>query len=100
MRSPHSEAGFTLMELMAATALGLLVIGTAMTTFKDAVGMTNTVSNVADASQNLRGGTNFLIHDLVQLAFTTPPSSACRRALILSREPAAPLTVPRGIHWS
>jgi Tfp pilus assembly protein PilW len=66
MRNTHPEAGFTLMELMAATALGLIVIGTAMTTFKDAVGMTSTASNVADASQNLRGGTNFLIHDLVQ----------------------------------
>lgn len=66
MRNTHSEAGFTLIELMASTALSLVVIGTAMTTFKDALGMTSTASNVADASQNLRGGTNFLIHDLVQ----------------------------------
>jgi hypothetical protein len=33
-------------ELMMATALGLVVIGTAMTTFKDAIGMTNTATNL------------------------------------------------------
>src|SRR2546430_2449905 len=64
MRTHTSEAGFSLMELMAATALGLVVIGTAMTTFKDAIGMTNVATNLADASQNLRGGTNFLVRDL------------------------------------
>jgi prepilin-type N-terminal cleavage/methylation domain-containing protein len=65
MRTQPSDAGFTLMELLAATAIGLVVIGTAMMTFKDAVGMTGTTSDLADTSQNLRGGTNFLIHDLV-----------------------------------
>jgi len=64
MRTP--ESGFSLMELMAATALGLLVIGTAMTTFKDAIGMTNVAMNLADASQNLRGGTNLLVRDLTE----------------------------------
>jgi len=65
MRTQPSDAGFSLMELLAATAIALMVIGTAMTTFKDAVGMTGTTSDLADTSQNLRGGTNFLIHDLV-----------------------------------
>src|ERR1051325_1072325 len=66
MRTTHSEAGTSLIELLAATAIGLVVIGTAMTTFKDALGLTNTASNIADASQNLRGGANFLIRDCVQ----------------------------------
>src|SRR5215471_2423858 len=65
MRTPSSDAGFSLLELLAATAIGLVVIATAMNTFKDAVGMTGTTSDLADTSQNLRGGTNFLIHDLV-----------------------------------
>jgi prepilin-type N-terminal cleavage/methylation domain-containing protein len=65
MRTHPSDAGFSLLELLAATAISLVVIGTAMTTFKDAVGMTGTTSDLADTSQNLRGGTNFLIHDLV-----------------------------------
>jgi len=70
MRTPvttiKDAAGFSLMELMAATALGLVVIGTAMTTFKDALGMTNVAQNLADSSQNLRGGTNLLIRDLTE----------------------------------
>ena len=62
----NSEAGFSLMELLAATAIGLVVIGTAMTTFKDALGMTNVATNLSDASQNLRGGTNLLVRDLTE----------------------------------
>jgi hypothetical protein len=61
-----SESGSTLIELLAATAIGLVVIGTAMTTFKDALGMTSVATNLADASQNLRGGTNLLVHDLTE----------------------------------
>ncbi len=65
MRTHTSEHGFTLMELLASTAISLVVIGAAMTTFKDAVGMTNTASDIADTTQNLRTGVNLLIHDLV-----------------------------------
>lgn len=64
MRSHRSEDGFTLLEMLAATAIGLMVIATAMTAFKDAVGMSSTASDVTDTTQNLRGGANFLIHDL------------------------------------
>jgi hypothetical protein len=66
MRAHNSESGTTLLELLAATALGLVVIGTAMTTFKDALGMTSIATNLGDASQNLRGGTNLLVHDLTE----------------------------------
>jgi prepilin-type N-terminal cleavage/methylation domain-containing protein len=65
MPSHRSEHGFTLLELMAATLIALVVIGAAMGAFKDAVGLTGTASDVADTTQNLRGGANFLIHDLV-----------------------------------
>jgi prepilin-type N-terminal cleavage/methylation domain-containing protein len=64
MRSYRSEDGFTMLEMLAATAIALMVIATAMTAFKDAVGMSSTASDVADTTQNLRGGANFLIHDL------------------------------------
>jgi hypothetical protein len=60
------------MELIAATALGLVVIGTAMTTFKDALGMTSVATNLADSSQNLRGGTNLLVHDLTEVGRGIP----------------------------
>lgn len=65
MRTHTSEQGFTLVELLAATAIGLLVIGTAMTAFKDGVGLTDTAADLADTTQNLRTGTNLLIHDFV-----------------------------------
>ncbi len=64
MRTQSSEAGFSLMEVLFATTISLIVIGAAMTTFKDAMGLTSTASNLADASLNLRGGTNLLIRDL------------------------------------
>ena len=38
MRTHTSEAGFSLVELLTATTISLIVIGTAMATFKDAVG--------------------------------------------------------------
>src|SRR3977135_2891548 len=65
MRTQSSESGFTLAELMVATTISLVVIGTAMTTFKDAVAMTGSATNQADASLNLRAGINLLIRDLM-----------------------------------
>jgi hypothetical protein len=65
MRTHTSDAGFSLVELMTATTISLIVIGTAMVAFKDGVAMNDTAKNLADASSNLRGGVNFLVKDLV-----------------------------------
>ena len=72
MRTRTSESGFSLVELMTATTISLIVIGTAMATFKDAISMNDTATNLADASQNLRGGTNFLIKDLMSAGRQIP----------------------------
>ena len=72
MRTRTSESGFSLVELMTATTISLIVIGTAMATFKDAISMNDTATNLADASQNLRGGTNFLIKDLTSAGRQIP----------------------------
>ena len=64
MPSHTSEAGFSLVELLASTAISLVVIGAAVGTFKDASGLNSTASNMADASANVRGGINYLIKDL------------------------------------
>jgi len=64
MRTHSSEAGFTLGELLIATAISLVVIGTAMTTFKDAVALSGTASYMSDTSLNLRAGINLIIRDL------------------------------------
>ncbi len=47
-----------------ATTISLLVIGTAMTTFKDAVAMTARPAYMADTSLNMRAGINLFIRDL------------------------------------
>jgi prepilin-type N-terminal cleavage/methylation domain-containing protein len=72
MHTKSSDAGFSLVELLVATAISLVVIGTAMTTFKDAIAMNDTATNTADAGQNLRGGVNFLVRDLVATGRSIP----------------------------
>jgi hypothetical protein len=72
MRTHTSDAGFSLVELMTATTISLIVLGTAMAAFKDAVAMNDTATNLADASQNLRGGTNFLVRDLTSAGRLIP----------------------------
>ena len=72
MRTQSSEAGFTLSELLMATTISLLVIGTAMTTFKDAVAMSGSAGYMADTSLNLRAGINLFIRDLAATGRTIP----------------------------
>ena len=64
MRAHTSEAGFSLMELLLSTAIGLVVVGAGLSTFKDASALNSTVTNMSDASQNVRGGINYLVKDL------------------------------------
>jgi type II secretory pathway pseudopilin PulG len=65
---PHvsREDGFTLSELLVSTTITLLLMGAAMTTFKNALNINSTGTQLADANQNLRSGTNLLIHDFIQ----------------------------------
>ena len=49
---------------MVASTVMLLVIGTALTTFKNALTINDSAAQLADANQNLRAGTNQLIRDL------------------------------------
>ena len=55
MRSRHAQiyirCWFSLVELPTATTIGLTVLGTAMATFKDAVSMNDTATNLADAAR-------------------------------------------------
>lgn len=72
MRMHTAEAGFSLLEVLASTTISLVVIGAALSTFKDASGLNNTVSNMADASQNVRGGINYLVKDLTRAGRLIP----------------------------
>jgi Tfp pilus assembly protein FimT len=59
------EHGFTITELLVAVALTLVVTGTALTTFRNALNINETAGQLADANQNLRAGTNQLVRDLM-----------------------------------
>ena len=67
-KMPHGVArdgGFTLTELLISTTIMLLLAGAALTTFKNAVAINDSASELTDANQNLRAGTNELIRDLM-----------------------------------
>ena len=72
MRIHSREDGFTLTELLISTTIMLLVLSTAMTTFKQAVGMNQAATQTADANQNLRAGMNLVVRDLLQAARGIP----------------------------
>src|SRR5476649_736462 len=72
MRLHSREDGFTLTELLISTTIMLLVLSTAMTTFKNAVGMNQAATQTADANQNLRAGLNLIVRDLLQAARGIP----------------------------
>jgi len=55
-----------MLELLMSTSITLVVIGTAMTAFKDGVAMNQIATQMADTTQNLRSGTNMLVSDLMQ----------------------------------
>jgi Tfp pilus assembly protein FimT len=102
MRTQTSEAGFSLVELLTATTISLIVLGTAMAAFKDAVSMNDTATNLSDASQNLRSGMNFLVRDLVQAGHMIPtggipiPSGANSVPIL---RPSPPTTPPVQLYF-
>lgn len=65
MRSLQRSDGFTLTELLIATTIVLLVMGGTLTTVRNAIMINDSASQLADANQNLRAGTNTLIRDLL-----------------------------------
>jgi prepilin-type N-terminal cleavage/methylation domain-containing protein len=58
--------GFTLVELMMATAITLIVLATATGTFRNALLLNDTATMVSDSNQNLRSGTHVFVRDLMQ----------------------------------
>lgn len=59
------EDGFTITEMMVSMVVMLLVMGGALTTVKNAMQINDTASQLADANQNLRAGTNQLVRDML-----------------------------------
>ena len=65
MRKIKRQDGFTLTELLVATTVMLLVLGGALTTVRNAVMINDSASQLADANQNIRAGTNTLVRDVM-----------------------------------
>lgn len=61
-----SARGFTLTELLMSMAITLIVTGSALQTFRNALVVNDSAAQLADANQNLRAGTNQLIRDIMQ----------------------------------
>ncbi|MEQ1759022.1 MAG: hypothetical protein ABL986_11935 [Vicinamibacterales bacterium] len=72
MKTYLREDGFTLVELMTSTVLTLLVLGGAVTAFRNALQISETGQQIADSSHNLRSGANLLIRDLMQAGRKIP----------------------------
>lgn len=65
IRDLSRQDGFTITELLVTSVVLLLVIGGALTTFKNAMDINDTANQLGDSSQNLRAGTNQLVRDLM-----------------------------------
>jgi hypothetical protein len=72
MHRHDSEAGFTMVELLIASVITMVVMGVAFTTFKDALSLNESITQLADAGINLRSGTNIMVRDLLQVGRDIP----------------------------
>ena len=68
----ESAAGFTLVELLFAIALGLVVVATGVVIFKAATNITQTTLSRSDMQQNARGALAVITRDLSQAANGIP----------------------------
>jgi prepilin-type N-terminal cleavage/methylation domain-containing protein len=66
------QAGFTLVELTIATAVTLVVLAAAISTFRDATLANNSVTLSSDMNDNLRAGMNLIVQDLIQTGTGIP----------------------------
>ncbi|MEQ1869795.1 MAG: hypothetical protein ABL961_07200 [Vicinamibacterales bacterium] len=66
MRRLFREDGLSVTELLISTTIMLTLIGSALTTFQNAVLVNDTASQMGDANQNLRAGVNQMVKDFMQ----------------------------------
>ena len=58
------EAGFSLMELLVATALMVVIVGTTLRALSDATHANEAVTLMADSQENLRAAMNYMTKDI------------------------------------
>jgi len=96
--TPDRERGFTLIELLISMTIVLLVLGASLTTFTSALKVNAAGTELGDASQNLRAGTDLMVRDLLQTGAGIPtggiPIPSGAGATPLDR-PGVPGTAPK-----
>jgi type II secretory pathway pseudopilin PulG len=60
------EAGFSLMELLVATAVMLVIVGALMRTLSDATYANEGVTLLANSQENLRAAMNYMVKDIIE----------------------------------
>src|SRR5215813_10203320 len=71
-RRRSSQQGTTLIELLVALAVGLIVLGSAVMVFRQAMIATDLLTQRAIMQQNARAGINQISHDLSMAATGLP----------------------------
>jgi len=66
------EVGFTLIELMVATAIVLVILGTTLGALTSALNATQGITLMADTQENLRAGMNYMVRDFTQAGVGIP----------------------------
>jgi len=68
----RDESGFTLAELLVSMAITLVVVGTALTTFSDAMFLNQSANLITETNQNMRAGLSLMTRDLMQTGQGVP----------------------------
>ncbi|MGH9430830.1 MAG: PilW family protein [Terriglobia bacterium] len=71
-RKSSGDRGFTLAELMIATALSILLLGAAFHFFDDLESLTESVGVMAEVNQSLRASTDLMARDIYQAGAQIP----------------------------
>src|SRR5207244_11733145 len=60
------QAGFTLIEVLVATAIMMIIAGSVYAALTNAIRTTEGVALLADTQENLRAGMNYVVRDIVK----------------------------------
>ncbi len=91
------EAGFSLMELLVATALMLIIVGTLMKTLSDAAYANEGVTLLANSQENLRAAMNYMVKDIIEAGEGLPQGGITipNAATVLNPTPAVASIINR-----
>jgi prepilin-type N-terminal cleavage/methylation domain-containing protein len=67
------DAGFTMVEMMVATAVMVVIVGVTLSALTNAIHATEAVTLMADTQENLRAGLNWMVRDVSQAGDGIPP---------------------------